>query len=222
VDEHRRDRLVADLAALNELRLGSTILEFKTAGDPPERYTITLRGRGICRTSRSSEPDGVEFIQVHRCEIRLPYTYPKRSPDIHWLTPIFHPNVSFSGFLNPNDLGLDWDQDMGLDVVCERLWDVARMAHIELDGASNSQAMKWIKSSPGISFPVDHRPLRDKKQGRSTNIVRYTRKTESTKPRAGSSDVMFIGEDTPAPRLSNRVRIANPNNDDDILYISDD
>jgi ubiquitin-protein ligase len=31
---------------------------------------------------------------------RMPYGYPERPPDIRWLTPILHPNISFSGFLN--------------------------------------------------------------------------------------------------------------------------
>ena len=222
MDEHRRERLLADLASLKRLKEGSTILEFKSTGDPPDRYTITFRGRGVCRTSRGSEP-GVDFVQVHRCEIRLPYTYPVSSPDIHWLTPIFHPNVSFSGFLSPEDLGLTWEEDMGLDVVCERLWDVARMAHLDLDSASNSQAKNWIASGPNMTFPVDHRPLRDKKQGKSTNIIKYSRRNDSSEFRSSRGpDVMFIGEDTPTPRLPNRVRVANPNNDDDVFYIGDE
>lgn len=223
MDEQRRERLLADLALVNQLRQSSTILQFKSAGDPPSRYTITFRGGGVCRTGSKASVKGVDLIQVHRIEIRLPYTYPTCSPDIHWLTPVFHPNVAGNGLLSPEDLGLDWDQEMGLDVVCERLWDAARMSYLDLPSAVNLQARDWLQGEPQISFPVDQRPLRDKRPGTSSNVIKYTRRAGSKESRPGrNTDVMFIGEDTPTPRIPTRVRIETPQNDDDIFYIGDD
>ena len=75
----------------------------------------------------------------------MPYGYPERPPDIRWLTPILHPNISFSGFLNLAEVGLPWSEDLGLEVVCERLWDVARGSYMNLEKSANYAAKSWFE-----------------------------------------------------------------------------
>ncbi len=224
----RRERLQRDLAALESLRQASPILDFAAQGTPPDRYTIVFHGRGLHRPLKPGSE--VEVVEEHRCELRLPYAYPRRAPQVRWLTPLFHPNVSFSGFISLRDIGLPWDSDVGLDVVCERLWDVARMAFMNLDRAANFAAKGYFQQGRGPRLPVDDRPLRGVVFPDSANIVRYQRRGANPAtpsrpaPRQGAAEVLFIGEDTPPPPLMppRAAKSRGRDDDDEVLYIGDE
>ena len=155
----RDSRLRADCEALTRLQRASSVFSFESHGEPPDRYSLDFRGRGIAR--RAAGRGVVEFVELHQVELRLPVDYPAVPPDLRWITPILHPNVSFSGFIQVRDLGLPWEDSVTLDVVCERLWDVARLAHIQWDRTTNSSARIWLEEQSSVSLPVDARPLRD-------------------------------------------------------------
>jgi hypothetical protein len=226
MSETRLDRLAAEWESLRALAGNSNVFDFEAHGDPPDRYTIEFRGRGICRDMAAGGEMG--FRDVHRIDIRLPFAYPQSPPDIRWLTPIFHPNVSYSGFINITDVGLNWDRDLGLDVLCERLWDVARMAFVDLEGASNYAAKNWFSRDQTLRLPLDARPLRDKAAPQGVNIIRYERrdgKPPNIQGQTGSGEVLYIGEDTPVPELPLPTRPPirrRRDRGDDILYIGDD
>ncbi len=218
----REDRLQSDLKLLERLRDSSTIFDFEGSGNPPDRYTFSFRGKGIARDTTSR--GDVKSVELHRVELRLPYAYPKAAPDIRWVTPIFHPNVSFSGFIHLADVGIPWDGQVTLDVVCERLWDVARLAYVHLDKATNYSAKNWFEEQRVLKLPVDVRPLRDRAAPAAENVVRYQRRGQQP-PQPGrgqtAKDILFIGEDTPTPDLPVRG-VRRPSDDNDVLYIGDD
>src|SRR4051812_26746051 len=124
--QSREGRLMADRERLAALAAASTILRSEPASDAGDRYTLLFRGRGLA--PQVTVPNAVTVIELHRIELRLPFAYPESPPDIRWLTPLWHPNVSFSGCVGMTDLGVVWSPQMPIDVVCERLWDVARAA----------------------------------------------------------------------------------------------
>jgi ubiquitin-protein ligase len=228
----REQRLLSDLEALRALKNESTIFDFEASGDPPDRYLLTFRGKGLC--SEPAAKNDVKTIDFHQCDLRLPYSYPERPPDIRWITPVLHPNISFSGCINARDIGIHWTPEVGLDSVCERLWDIARLAFVDADKAVNYSAKNWFEANPSQAKPVDPRPLRDRSTGRqaSGNVVRYERhgqgrlKLPAAAPAPPSADILFIGDDPPpAP-----VREAPPRQlprrrpsagDGDILYIEE-
>jgi hypothetical protein len=207
------------LAALESIRQASSIFSFQPIGEPVERLLLTFRGSGLQRGSSSSgEPT---LAQEHQVELRLPYAYPQHPPDIRWITPIFHPNVSFSGFVNLSDIALTWEPAMGLDVLCERLWDCVRLAEMNLDQAVSYSAKKWLEEQTTTRLPVDVRPLRDRAAGANRNVVKYRRKGEAISPRE-QGEVMFIDNDTtPVPLAPAEPRRARPSQQDDILYIDE-
>lgn len=220
--EQRQSRLTADLESLRALKKQSSILDFECVGECPDAYTLGFRGVGLAR-DLSGQRD-VERVDQHKIEIRLPFSYPDSPPDIRWVTPILHPNVSFSGFINVKDIGLQWEPDLGLDVVCERLWDVVRLAYLNLEQATNYSARNWFADQRQFPLPVDVRPLRDKQVSANSNIVHYERRGGSrvVLPTATSthSETFFIGEDTPTPALPSRAPGRRPpSSDDDVLYI---
>ena len=248
-DEQRNQRLADELQRLKRLRDESTIFDFEPQGDPPTKYVISFRGNGITR-SLSSAGD-VEKVDLHRLELRLPYAFPERPPDIRWLTPVHHPNVSFSGMVKLRDVGLPWEEDLSLDIICERLWDMARLAFYDDQRATNYSARNWLAEQDDVHLPVDHRPLRDKETPFSSNVVKYERLGEAaaTTPQtnlqaktpvnaegAAQDDIVFIGEETlsqpttaQSPTASRRQMPPRrssprrrPGNDDDVTYIGFD
>jgi ubiquitin-protein ligase len=213
--ESRTARLQSDLAALESLHSESTILSLEPAGEPPDRYTLTFRGKGLGREGMSTD---VSVIELHQIDLRMPYSYPERPPDVRWLTPIVHPNVSFSGFLNLAEIGLPWTPDLTLDVLCERLWDVARGAYVNLEKAANYAAKNWYEQECRFELPVDVRPLRDKAGVSVTNVVKYQRRGSAVQLAAGTPmEVMYIDENTPVPPLPPRARRGRGG--EDVLYI---
>lgn len=221
----RDARLVAEYEALRSLKSASSLFDFEAEGELPENYLLIFRGKGLARDVAANS--NVEFVELHRVEIRLPFSYPESPPDIRWLTSIFHPNVSYSGFVNLREIGLPWEKDLGLDAVAERLWDVARMAYMAEEQASNYAAKKWFREQQEFALPVDARPLRDLSSGAVSNVVHYERREGRRVVPPSSAqrgDVLYIGDDTPTPELPIRVAPARPTaaNDGDVLYIGDE
>ncbi|MCA9177155.1 MAG: hypothetical protein KDB14_21850 [Planctomycetales bacterium] len=227
----RAERLRQDQQDLAHLAEQSGILRVEPQGDPPDRYRLEFAGQGVGRVS--SLKSEVQWIDVHRIELRLPFLYPSQPPDIHWETSLFHPNLSYSGFLNLDDVGLPWSENVGLDVVCERLWDVARLAYINLDRAVNPTARRWVEETDEIQFPVDPRPLRKiELPGARSNVVRYQRRGGATllsgsAPEAPETEILFIDDSTlpgttppAAPQPAPQTRAHTQ--DDDVFYIGDD
>src|SRR5713226_6262141 len=93
--ESPRDRrLRSDLRAIIRIRQQSSIVDFEAFENPPNRYLITFRGRGLMQPPNTDE---VVFTEFHQVEIRLQSGYPRSKPDLKWRTPIFHPNISALG-----------------------------------------------------------------------------------------------------------------------------
>ena len=127
--------------------------------------------------------------------------------------------------MNLTDIGLSWNKDVPLDLVCERLWDAARAEFLNLSKASNYAAKNWFEKECEFPLPVDPRPLRDKGGASGSNVVRYQRRAGQGVQLAGAGrDVMFIDENTPTPDLPERkpyvpVARRRPRGDGDVLYI---
>jgi hypothetical protein len=226
VDQLSREaRLKADHELLAALQAGSTIFTFEATGNPPDRYTLTFRGKGLGRDASSQSE--ITTIELHQVDLRMPYSYPQSPPDIRWLTPLWHPNVSFSGFVSLADIGIAWTKEVPLDVLCERLWDVARGQYMNPNKATNYAAKNWVEKEGAQALPADSRPLRDRGAGSGSNIVRYERRAGRGVELAGaapSGDVMFIDESTPTPEMPQRqpyvpVSRRKPRGDDDVIYI---
>lgn len=234
-DTPRSRRLRADHEALKQLKENSTILDFQAFGDPPERYLVTLKGKGLLR---KSETEPVEAAEVHRAEIRLGIDYPRSRPDLQWLTSIYHPNISAVGAVCLGGYSTNWVPSLGLAELCEMLWDMVRYANYDPKSAYNYAAGRWSETQTQYEFPVDARPLRDRlAKTVGDNIIRFAEPGRSGAPAEPPSpakeappilkppeeDVLIIDDATSAPppapaRPPPRSRPARPA-DDDILII---
>ena len=230
-DTPRSRRLSADAEAMKALREQSSIMDFQAHGEPPERYLVTFRGRGLFR---KSEVDPVETADVHRVEIRLGIDYPRSRPDLQWLTSIYHPNISGVGSVCLGGYSTNWAPSLGLAELVEMLWDMARMANYDPKSAYNYAAGRWCETQTLYDMPVDKRSLRDR-VGRTVgaNVIKLeiNAPVKASAPRPAdpvplpaalpvappparpAEDIFIIDDASPEPYRPSRPK------DDDILII---
>jgi len=149
-------RLRNDSAALDRLRSESSVFHFQATGNPPHYYQITFKGEGLWR-----DRGKIKYIHTHRVEIKLGASYPRTIPEIRWLTPIYHPNISEIGMVCLGGYGTHWVPSVQLDELCMMLWDMARYHNYDIRSPYNRDAALWVANQTGFLFPTDHRPLRD-------------------------------------------------------------
>lgn len=226
-DTPRTRRLRADHEALKTLKTNSSIADFQSFGDPPERYLVTFKGKGLVR---KGESDPVEVADVHRVEIRLGIDYPRSRPDLQWLTSIYHPNISAVGAVCLGGYSTNWVPSLGLAELVEMLWDMIRYQNYDPKSAYNYAAGRWSESQTQYDFPLDPRSLRDRLTATvGKNIIKLDltsdkneEKREAKAPappiaRPPEEDILIIDDSTPTPTpTAPRARSAP---DEDILII---
>ena len=155
-DSPQARRLRSDRSALERLRDESTIFRFRASGDPAQRYLIEFHGASLAR-----ERGKVAVHRVHQVEVKLGASYPRSMPELRWLSPIYHPNISEIGLVCLGGYNTHWVPSLQLDELCEMLWDMARYHNYDLRSPYNRDAALWASSQSTYAFPVDQRPLRD-------------------------------------------------------------
>jgi ubiquitin-protein ligase len=185
-------RLHSDLAALERLRSESSVFRFTATGDPPQQYNIVLAGKSLWRDRGKSRT-----LDQHRVEIKLGASYPRSIPEIRWLTPIFHPNISEIGMVCLGGYGTHWVPSVQLDDLCVMLWDMARYFNYDIRSPYNREAALWVAGQTTFRFPIDARPLRDLR----ASIGRGDSHGENGKTDAAASRTG--GSRSPSPAASN-------------------
>ena len=151
-------RLHSDLAALERLRSESSVFRFTAAGDPPQQYNIIFAGKSLWRERDRGK---VKVLEQHRIEIKLGASYPRTIPEIRWVTPIFHPNISEIGMVCLGGYGTHWVPSVQLDDLCVMLWDMARYHNYDIRSPYNRESALWVAGQTTFRFPIDDRPLRN-------------------------------------------------------------
>lgn len=149
-------RLRSDLAALERLRDESSVFRFRPTGTPPQQYLIAFQGRSLAR-----DRGKVVVRDQHQVEIKLGASYPRTMPEVRWLTPIYHPNISEIGMVCLGAYGTHWVPSLALDELCVMLWDMARYQNYDIRSPYNREAAQWAANQATFRFPIDDRPLRD-------------------------------------------------------------
>ncbi len=149
-------RLRNDLAALERLQSESSVFRFKAHGKPAQHFLIQLAGKSLYRLRGQ-----VLSHDDHKVEIKLGASYPRTIPEIRWITPIYHPNISEIGMVCLGGYGTHWVPSVQLDELCNMLWDMARYHNYDIRSPYNRDAALWVASQTKFLFPTDPRPLRD-------------------------------------------------------------
>ena len=152
-------RLRNDRKALEQLRAESSILDFDAVGDPAEKYIVRFFGGG---SGVPTDSHHVSIRESHEVRIKLGASYPRMMPELTWMSPIFHPNISASGVVCLGGYGTHWVPSLSLDELCEMLWDMIRYRNYDVDSPYNREAALWAKTQTRLALPVDDRPIRDR------------------------------------------------------------
>lgn len=151
-------RLQSDHAALERLQAESSVLRFRAMGVPPQRYLIQFFGKGLTRERGKT---GVR--EFHEVEIKLGASYPRTAPELRWLTPVFHPNISEIGLVCLGAYGTHWVPSLHLDELCVMLWDICRYHNYDIRSPYNRDAALWAANQTNFVFPLDLRAVRDRR-----------------------------------------------------------
>lgn len=174
---------------------------FSVTLHPTDQQVLELRfdGKFVCGIAKddidSVEP---EYSEQQIIEIRIPVGFPECQPEINWRSEIFHPNIPLDGSVSLADVGLNWNAEMTLPVICERLWDVARWAYLESCDPANSTAGNWFRQKMKIELPLDNRRFELPRSHGLNNVFSYRRKgAAAAKPPIVNSgprdnDIVFI------------------------------
>jgi len=151
-------RLRSDQAALEALRAESSVFQFRPIGGPgqPPGYLLGFRGSSLAR-----ERGKVAVRDFHEVEVKLGASYPRTMPELRWLTPIYHPNISEIGMVCLGAYGTHWVPSLALDELCVMLWDMARYQNYDIRSPYNREAALWTANQTTYRFPIDTRSLRD-------------------------------------------------------------
>jgi ubiquitin-protein ligase len=154
-------RLRSDLAAMERLQAESSVLKFRLQQkhdhrSPPQHYVVIFHGKSLAR-----ERGPVVVRERHEVEIKLGASYPRTMPELRWLTPIYHPNISEIGMVCLGGYGTHWVPSLNLDELCGMLWDMARFHNYDIRSPYNREAALWVANQTSYLFPLDPRPLRD-------------------------------------------------------------
>jgi ubiquitin-protein ligase len=186
-------RLRTDRKGLEHLRSESSIFDFDATGDPCERYVLRFYGRGL---SRPEAPHHIAVREMHEVRVKLGASYPRMMPELTWMTPIFHPNISASGVVCLGGYGTHWVPSLSLDELCGMLWDMIRYRNFDVESPYNREAALWAKTQTRYSFPLDERPIRDRvAHGTVVPPVCRTMSAQSMLVQetfVGSGEVLFI------------------------------
>jgi ubiquitin-protein ligase len=149
-------RLRNDLTAMERLSAESSVMRFRATGKPAQQYLVEFRGRSLAR-----ERGKVRIQDRHEVEIKLGSSYPRTMPELRWLSPIYHPNISEIGMVCLGGYGTHWVPSLNLDELCGMLWDMARFHNYDIRSPYNREAALWVANQTSFVFPLDTRPLRD-------------------------------------------------------------
>lgn len=180
-------RLRSDLSALESLRAESSVFQFRSAGAPPQQYLLGFRGKSLAR-----DRGKVVVRDFHEVEIKLGASYPRTMPELRWLTPIYHPNISEIGMVCLGAYGTHWVPSLALDELCVMLWDMARYQNYDIRSPYNREAALWAANQTSFKFPIDARPLRDKRValGRTESEAIPLGPPEASRPKSESITIL--------------------------------
>lgn len=148
----RQRRLQADYDRLRTLVSNSQFIRIDSVeGTPPEKYVISFSCRGVLGVDDRDQPI---ISEHHQIGVYLHYTYPKDSPAVKWLTPIFHPQITKEGAV---DIGV-WYASKSLDDVISYFAELIQYKTYDPQNVLNRKAGDWAANHRDL-FPIDLRPL---------------------------------------------------------------
>ncbi|MGD0859060.1 MAG: DUF4190 domain-containing protein [Terracidiphilus sp.] len=142
----RLRRLQAEYERLRLLFEGHPRIQIvETAGDPPDRYTIEYRLKGLVQ-----EKDGIQVREVHRAKIMLGPNFPKEMPQCVMLTSVFHPNIDHLAICT-EDIGA---AGQTVDQLITFIGEMITYQAYNIQSPRNGEAAQWAREH-AAEFPLE-------------------------------------------------------------------
>lgn len=136
----RLRRLYAEHERLKVLFAGHERIRIaETSGDPPDRYVIEYRVKGLTETKEGVQPSG-----LHRVQITLGPNYPNEMPTCMVVgTPVFHPNIDHLAVCTADVSSASRTLDQTIVFIGELITFQA----YNLQSPRNGEAKKWTEEN---------------------------------------------------------------------------
>ena len=135
----RLKRLAADHA--NVIKAFSThpyIRVVEAIGEPPERYKIEYRVKGLVMQNEQVLPK-----EPHLVEVFLTLGYPRQAPQCRMLTPVFHPNIAPHAIC----IGDHWSAGESLTALIVRIGELISFQSYNVKSPLNGAAARWAEEN---------------------------------------------------------------------------
>jgi ubiquitin-protein ligase len=148
----RTRRLMADADAIRRAFQEFPLIRIQRAlGNPPDRYEIIYKVRGLQRG-----PEGAPVVRVqHAAKIALTLDYPRQSPQCRMLTPVFHPNIEPGTIC----VGDHWTAGERLVDLIIRIGELITYQAYNIKSPLDGEAAMWADQN-AHRLPIDARDLR--------------------------------------------------------------
>jgi predicted Zn finger-like uncharacterized protein len=135
----RLRRLQADYDRLKQILSAHPRIRLTNAeGDPPERYELEYRVRGMRQRG-----DEITPAERHKVEIVLPVDYPRLPPQCRMLTPVFHPNIAPHAIC----VGDHWNAGEPIWSIVTRIAEMIAFQSYNVKSPLNGEAARWVESN---------------------------------------------------------------------------
>lgn len=142
----RRRRLLADQQRVVQgFADHPHIRVLEAQGDPPERYKLQYRVRGLV-----VQNDLVVPKDEHLVEVFLTLGYPRQAPQCRMLSPVFHPNIAPHAIC----IGDHWSAGESLAALIVRIGELLTFQSYNVKSPLNGAAARWAEENLA-RLPVD-------------------------------------------------------------------
>ena len=131
----------------NELSGHRYIKVEPVGGNPPEKYLVTYRVKGLRWDENQNRPTETDFHQV---EIYLVKSYPREKPKCEMKTDIFHPNIK--GQVCISDY---WTAGENLVDVIIQIGEMIQYQSYNPKSPLDARAARWSRQNEDL-FPIDN------------------------------------------------------------------
>ncbi len=174
----RLRRLMADYQLVMDEFTGSRYVQVQPmGGNPPERYQVTFKIRGLRWDPVRNCP--VE-LGLHKADIYLGAEYPREKPKCVMLTEVFHPN--FGSYIC---IGDHWAAGESLVDVIVQIGDMIQYREYNVKSPLNAVAAQWTAQHEHL-LPVGNVELR---QGEPDIELTLSPEAPPAAPAAAEEDV---------------------------------
>ena len=202
----RLRRLQADYERLKQILAAHPRIKLTGAdGDPPERYELEYRVRGMRQRG-----DEITPTDRHKVEIVLPVDYPRLPPQCRMLTPVFHPNIAPHAIC----VGDHWNAGEPIWSIVSRIAEMIAFQSYNVKSPLNGEAARWVEQNVD-KLPTDDASFllsapsasgrSDKPQAQARPAAAIRRENPTSPPLAAVAEPRLII----CPSCQGKLRVPN-------------